>query len=113
MPILKTIRTSSLERRTKRVRAKIASSDRPRLTVSRSNRFISAQLVREGKTLASSTSRGMGLTGKTAAEAVGKDIAQKISSLNIKDIVFDRGRFSYEGNIKVLADAAREAGLNF
>ena len=113
MSVLKTNRTSSTERRARRTRSKLASSSRPRLVVTRSNRFISVQLIDGGSTLATASSRGTGLTGKTAAEGVGKAIAEKVMALNITDVVFDRGALSYEGNVKALADAARAGGLNF
>lgn len=113
MAVLKTNRTSPLERRIRRTRSKISAASRPRLVVTRSNRFISAQLIDGGKTLASATSRGTGTTGRSAAETVGRDIASKVTALKITDVVFDRGGLSYEGNVKALADAARSAGLNF
>lgn len=113
MAVLKTKRISSTEQRLNRVRAKLSGASRPRLTVHRSNRFVSAQLIQGDKTLAASTSRGMNLTGRAACEAVGKDIASKVVALGITDVVFDRGALSYEGNVKALADAARSGGLNF
>jgi large subunit ribosomal protein L18 len=113
MAVLKTKRISSETQRVNRVRAKIKGALRPRLSINRSNKYITAQLIQGDKTLAYSTSQGMKLTGRAAAEAVGVDISKKIQSIGITEVVFDRGGLSYEGNIKALAEAARSGGLNF
>lgn len=100
-----------------RLRAKVSgTSERPRLAIFRSNRFIYAQLIDDtiGKTLASSDSRKM--SGKTLTEKsveVGNDIAKKAKALKVEKIVFDRGGFRYQGTIAALADAARNGGLVF
>ena len=107
----------------KRVRrhAKIRSSisgtaDRPRLSVFKSNKYISAQLIDDvnNVTIASSHSRdvkGKGMLEKSVK--VGVSIAEKAKALKVSKAVFDRGGFVYAGNIKALADGAREGGLQF
>ncbi len=105
-------------RRAARVRAKIdGSAERPRLSVHRTNRFISAQLIddEKGVTLAAVSSRAVAeKAGKTkGATAVGEAIAKKAKELGITKVVFDRSSFRYHGRVKQLADAAREAGLQF
>ena len=110
------------DRRRSRVRRslKAASNGRPRLSVFRSSKQIYAQVIDDanGVTLASaSTLEGVkdGLKGadKAAAERVGKLVAERAIEKGVKDVVFDRGRYIYHGRVKALADAAREAGLNF
>lgn len=104
-------------RRHARVRARISgTATRPRLSVFRSNRSLSVQLIDDerGVTLASATSQGMiGKTMTEQARMVGTMIAEAAQAKNITSVVFDRGGFTYAGRIKVLADAAREKGLNF
>lgn len=101
-----------------RVRGKISgSAERPRLSVYRSNKDIYAQLIddKEGKTLASASSRGLKAKGtkvEISAE-VGKAIAEKAKSVGIETVVFDRNGFIYHGRVKALADGAREGGLKF
>ena len=104
----------------RRVRGKISGSAvLPRLSVFKSNKEIYAQLVddKEGKTLASASSRDKGVDAKgTKTEistAVGKAIAEKAKAAGIENIVFDRNGFVYHGRVKALADGAREAGLKF
>lgn len=103
-------------RRHKRVRAKISgTSERPRLAVFKSNRFISVQLFDDvaGKTLAQAHGREFkGSLGAQAAE-VGKAIAKRAKDAGITTVVFDRGGYSYAAQIKSLADSAREGGLTF
>lgn len=104
-----------------RIRKKLAgTAERPRLAVFRSVKHIYVQVIddREGKTLlaASSTqkSAAVGSGGNVAgAKAIGKLIAEKALAQGIKQVVFDRGGFLYHGRVKALADAAREAGLEF
>ncbi len=109
--------------RHRRVRKKVSGSgDRPRLCVFRSAKHIYAQLVNDDdcKTIVgistlnpeikSSVKNGGNMK---AASAVGKAIAEKAQALGIKKICFDRSGFLYHGRIKALADAAREAGLDF
>jgi large subunit ribosomal protein L18 len=103
-----------------RIRRKLAgTTQRPRLAVFRSVAHIYAQVIDdgEGKTLVSASSVDKG--GKTnggnvaAAKAIGKLVAQRAKEKGITRVVFDRGGFAYHGRIKALADAAREAGLEF
>jgi len=113
-----------IERRKGRVRGvlRAAAHGRKRLSVFRSSKHIYAQLIDDdaGATLASASSiekdtRAGLKTGASveAAKQVGKLIAQRAQEKGIKDVVFDRGAYLYHGRVKALADAAREAGLNF
>ena len=102
-----------------RIREKLSgTAERPRLNVFRSLNHIYAQVIddHKGETLASASS--LQLKQKTggnvaAAKEIGKAIAEKAREKGIKKVVFDRGGFLYHGRIKALADAAREAGLEF
>ncbi|MGH9568069.1 MAG: 50S ribosomal protein L18 [Candidatus Angelobacter sp.] len=97
------------------------SSERPRLNVYRSLNHIYAQLIDDssGKTVAQASTvqgkKGSRKTGGNVASAkeVGKTIAERAQEKGIKKVVFDRGGYLYHGRIKALADAAREAGLEF
>ncbi len=113
-----------IERRKGRVRGALrsAAGERKRLSVFRSSKHIYAQLIDDdqGATLVSASSLEKsareGLkTGASvdAAKAVGKLIAQRAQEKGIKDVIFDRGAYLFHGRVKALADAAREAGLNF
>jgi large subunit ribosomal protein L18 len=113
-----------IERRKGRVRGalRLAAGDRKRLSVFRSSKHIYAQLIDddEGATLVSASSLETDALGEVktgasvaAAKAVGKLIAERARQKGIKDVIFDRGSYLYHGRIKALADAAREAGLNF
>ena len=115
---------SSFDRRKARVRRSLrrAQGDRPRLSVFRSSKQIYAQIIDDSKglTLASASSIDAELkaslkkgTDVAAAAEVGKLVAKRAIEAGIKDVVFDRGGYIYHGRIKALADAAREAGLNF
>ena len=95
---------------------------KPRLSVFRSSKHIYVQLIDDGagRTLASASSLDKALadslkTGadKGAAEAVGKLIAERAKDAGVEKVVFDRGGYRFHGRVKALADAAREAGLNF
>jgi large subunit ribosomal protein L18 len=110
--------------RHRRVRRILRGTDeRPRLAVYRSLHHIYAQVISDdsGRTLVASSTLGSGLkaeglksTGsREAAKAVGKTIAGKCLEQGIKQVVFDRSGFLYHGCVKALADAAREAGLEF
>ena len=104
------------DRRHTRVRARISgTATRPRLAVYRSNRFISAQLIDDtvGKTLAAAHGREVKGAASVQAKAVGETVAKKAVALGITAIVFDRGGYRYAGQVKTLADAAREGGLVF
>jgi len=111
------------QRRAFRVRKRIRGTpDRPRLSVVRSHKHISAQIVDDlaGQTLAAASSLDKKLVGKlktggnqTAAEAVGKAIAERAAAAGIKVVCFDRGPYKYHGRVAALAKAAREGGLSF
>jgi large subunit ribosomal protein L18 len=103
-----------------RIRRKLSGTkERPRLAVFRSVAHIYAQVIDdvEGKTLVSASS--VDKDGKTkggnvaAAKAIGKLVAERAKEKGVKQVVFDRGGYQYHGRIKALADAAREAGLEF
>jgi large subunit ribosomal protein L18 len=110
-------------RRSFRVRKRIRGTpDRPRLSVVRSHKHISAQLIDDlaGKTLAAASSQDKKLSGKLksggnqgAAQAVGKAIAERAIAAGVKAVAFDRGPYRYHGRVAALANAAREAGLSF
>ena len=106
-------------RRHARVRAKLSgTTEAPRLCVYRSNKNIEAQIIDDtkGATLVASSSMALKLENGSNVEAagkVGKDIAEKALAKNIKKVVFDRSGYIYHGRVKALAEAAREAGLDF
>jgi large subunit ribosomal protein L18 len=107
-------------KRHKRVRAKIfGTPERPRLCVFRSAKHIYAQIIDDvaGKTLVSASSMEKDFTeyggNKDAAKKVGELVAKRAIDAKIEEVVFDRGGFVYHGKVQALADAAREAGLNF
>ncbi|MEY4747631.1 MAG: hypothetical protein RLZZ416_680 [Candidatus Parcubacteria bacterium] len=99
------------------MRAKVAgSSERPRLSIYKSNTRIVAQIIDDGKgvTLASvSSASEKGKTPRERAEAAAKSLAKRASEKGVTMVVFDRGGFQYVGTIKAFADAARAAGLQF
>jgi len=105
-----------------RIRKKLrGTTERPRLNVYRSLNHIYAQVIDDlsGKTLvAASTAEGRKEDRRTggnvaAAKAVGKSIAERAKAKGVTKVVFDRGGYIYHGRVKALADAAREAGLQF
>ena len=110
-------------KREKRVRGKIfGTQERPRLSVFRSSMHIYAQAIADdlGETLAEASTVSKQLNGKLsalkkkeAAAEVGKLVAERLLSKDIREVVFDRGMFLYHGRVKVLAEAARGAGLEF
>ena len=116
-------RKAQTRKRHIRVRTKISGTPEcPRLAVYRSIKHIYAQLIDDvnGVTLAASSSDAKDLRDKLshggnidAAKVVGEDIAKKALAKNNKECVFDRGGFLFHGRIQALADAAREAGLDF
>lgn len=113
-------RSEARDRRHTRVRRRIrGTGERPRLAVYRSNRYIYAQVIDDvaGHTLAAASSvepelRSGTLTVATAAE-VGKVVASRAKQAGVTRVVFDRGGYKFHGRVKALADAAREAGLEF
>jgi large subunit ribosomal protein L18 len=111
---------SRRDRIKKGIRKRISgSSERPRLSVYRSNKGIYAQIIDDvtGKTIvsASSLSKDFAGTGNKSDQsvAVGKLVASKAVAAGIKDVVFDRNGYLYHGRVKSLAEGAREGGLNF
>lgn len=113
-----------LAKRKNRVRRalKARSGDRPRLSVFRSGQHIYAQIIDDmaSKTVASASSIEKDLREElssganiAAAEAVGKRIAERCKAAGVGMVVFDRGPYIYHGRVKALAEAAREAGLEF
>ena len=105
-----------------RQRKRIAgTAERPRLRVFRSVSHIYAQVIDDmsGTTIASAASTEPALKGesrggnKTGAQALGKTIAERLIAKGIKRVVFDRGGYLYHGRIRAVAEAAREAGLEF
>ncbi len=102
----------------KKIRSKISgNSNRPRLNVFRSNKYIYAQLIddEKGITLIGISQKSLKTKGTKLekAKALGEELAQKALDLKIKKIVFDRGIYRYQGRIKALAEAARKKGLIF
>ncbi len=105
-------------KRHRRVRVHVAgTSQRPRLAVFRSLNHLYVQLIDDGasRTVASASTVELKTKGNgmTQAQEVGKAIATKAKAAGVNSVVFDRGGFLYHGRIKALADAAREAGLEF
>ncbi|MFI5260180.1 MAG: 50S ribosomal protein L18 [Candidatus Paceibacteria bacterium] len=104
------------DRRHARVRATIkGTAERPRLAVYRSNRFVSAQLINDeaGNTIAAAHGRDFKGPQSVQAKEVGAAMAKKAKELGVSSIVFDRAGYRYAGQVKTLADAAREGGLTF
>ncbi len=111
------------KRRSFRVRKRTrGTQERPRLSVMRSHKHISAQVIddEEGKTIASASTLDKSFSGKLksggnadAAQAIGKAIAERAIAAGIKEVCFDRGPYRYHGRVAALADAAREGGLSF
>jgi len=104
--------------RKNRVRSKISgTAERPRLSVTISNKHVSVQLIDDvkGHTLAASTTVGAKQTGSLKEQAawVGAEIAKKAKKAKITAVVFDRNGRQYAGRLSALADAAREGGLEF
>lgn len=108
-------------RRRRRVRKKIFGvPDRPRVSVFRSNRHIYAQIIDDlnGITLAAASSldgevQEEGLSGSEMARRVGGILAERAAREGVQKVVFDRGGYKYHGQVKALAEGAREKGLEF
>ncbi len=107
-----------------RVRARLrrVANERPRLSVHRTGQHIYAQVIDDfsARTLAAASTLDAGLRAEVksganseAAKAVGRLVAERAIAAGVKDVRFDRGAFIFHGRIRALADAAREAGLNF
>lgn len=110
-------------KRHQRIRNHISgTSQRPRLAVFRSNKYIYVQAIDDeaGATIAAASSKDKEIKDKIestsnieAAAAVGKAVAEKLKAKGITEVIFDRGGYIYHGKVKALADAAREVGLQF
>ena len=101
-----------------KIRKRISgTTERPRLCVFKSSKYIYAQLIDDtsGATIVSASSLADKVTGagKEIAGAVGKLIAERAKEKNLENVVFDRSGYVYHGRVKALADGAREAGLKF
>ncbi|HEV7351388.1 50S ribosomal protein L18 [Telluribacter sp.] len=115
-----TAKTDRRQRLKYHIRKKVqGTSERPRLSVFRSNTKISAQIIddEKGVTLASASSLELGEkkwnTNVEAAQEVGKKIAEKAQTAGVSAVVFDRNGYLYHGKVKALAEGAREGGLKF
>ncbi|WP_084418369.1 50S ribosomal protein L18 [Henriciella litoralis] len=120
---MKTTREKTL-RRAQRNRNKLRkqANGRPRLSVARSHKNISVQIIddEKGLTVAAASTLETDLRGKlkstsdiAAAQKVGELIAERAKKAGVEDVVFDRGGYMFHGRVKALADAAREGGLKF
>ena len=113
-------RVTSRGRIRERIRGKVAGTEqRPRMAIFKSQKYIYVQVIDDaaGKTLVSASSKDADSGAKganaAAAKAVGALIAKRAKDKGITRVVFDRGGYLYHGNVKALADAARENGLEF
>lgn len=107
-------------KRARRIRKKIlGTSSRPRLSVFRSNRAMSAQLIDDanGKTLLTVTQKHMEKAEKQtktmASHDLGVTLAKMAKEKKINEVIFDKGRYAYHGRVKAVAEGAREGGLSF
>lgn len=114
------IQLTNKQRRAKRIRHKIiGTTARPRLSVYRSNKSISAQLIddTDGKTLLTVTQKNLDTKEKQAktsmSHSLGLILAKQATEKKIKEVIFDKGRYAYHGRVKALAEGAREGGLVF
>ena len=114
--ILKT-KNETFARRRARVRAKVSGTgERPRLSIFKSHRYLYAQIIDDtkGHTLASYDSKKVKAKSPSEkAKEVGLGIAKVAGAAKIKKVVFDKGGYLYAGKIKIVADGAREGGLEF
>jgi large subunit ribosomal protein L18 len=116
-----TTRTASRSKRHERIRLRLAgTASRPRLAVFRSLNHIYAQVIDDtsGQTLAAASSLDSGLRGAEGtkvegAKRVGQLVAERAKAAGVDKVVFDRAGFQYHGRVRSLAEAAREAGLDF
>jgi large subunit ribosomal protein L18 len=114
-------RTAARTKRHERIRLTLAGSvQRPRLAVFRSAKQIYAQIIDDsaGRTLASASSLESGIRDSSGnktehAKVVGRLLAERAKGAGVKQVVFDRAGYRYHGRVRALADAAREAGLEF
>jgi large subunit ribosomal protein L18 len=116
--IKKQSRDALRRKRHERLRLQLSgSSERPRLSVFRSTRFIYAQVIDDtsGRTLASASSRESDLNGGgkvDQAKAVGRALAERARAAGVTSVVLDRGGYQYHGRVRSLAEGAREGGLD-
>ncbi len=118
MSVVKKIKKNFLRRQERtRIKLREKAKGKARLSIFFSNTHIYAQLIDDTKstTVAFSSTKNLKLKGVNIelAKKVGKDIAEKIKKLKIKEIVFDRGGYLYHGKVKALANSARESGIKF
>ncbi len=113
-------RADARRRRHFRVRKHLrGGTDRPRLAVFKSNRYIYAQVIDDdqGRTVAAASSQEQAMRDRTltvdTASEVGRVLAERAKEAGVSTVVFDRGGYPYHGRVKALAEAAREAGLEF
>ena len=121
--VSKTVRSEVRKNKHRRIRSRLSGTpEKPRLSVFRSNKHMYAQVIDDeagntivsASTLQSEVKDGLEKTNDiTAASRLGEVIAKKALDNGIKTVVFDRGGYIYQGKVKALADAAREAGLEF
>ncbi len=116
----KVTKLSKMKKRAVRIRKKItAVSDRPRLTVFRSNKFFYAQIIDDTKAVTLITANDYSIEAKSKAtkiaraEEVGKMLAEKAKAKKITKVVFDKGAYKYHGRVKAFAQSARDNGLIF
>lgn len=112
------IKTEKRARLHKKIRSRVSgTAERPRLAVFRSNRYMYAQLIDDVKGITLVSASDLSLSDKMnkveRARTVGKTLAENAKKVEISSVIFDRGGFSYRGRVQALADAAREAGLQF
>ncbi len=117
---MSTDKKSARLRRARRTRAKIAQLGAHRLSIHRTPRHIYAQIILDGKTLVCASTVEKDVAGALegtgnvdAAKKVGATIAERAKAVGISKVAFDRSGFQFHGRVKALADAAREAGLEF
>jgi large subunit ribosomal protein L18 len=102
------------QKRQTRIRKNIAKvSDRPRLSVFRSNKYIYAQIIDINGIVLFGLFEKKGTTKSGKSRELGLNIAKVALEKKIKEVVFDKGRFAYHGNVKAVAEGAREGGLQF
>lgn len=110
-------REQKRKKRHNRVRAKVAGTiERPRLSVFKSNKDVYVQLINDEQGITIVAANSLKISDKTLSEKskiIGLEIAQKAKEKNISKVVFDRSGYQYTGLIKLLADSAREGGLEF
>lgn len=119
--ITKTDKNSIRKKRHQHVRRSVhGTAERPRLNVFRSSKHIYVQLIDDDKQITIAQASTVGKDSKIenggnveAAKEIGKQIAERALEKGVKKVVFDRGGYLYHGRVKALADAAREAGLEF